>query len=457
MPNQENPNFENPAASPLETPEFFVQNPETERLLAQFSREIERKSQNKFGVLVQIKHGLAATKIADIIEAFTSAGAQRANHGTTLIYLFPETQKNPEKLANISLADLVPGPNPRMHIEIPTIEDLLKDIKENRLKERIKVRPSQEVLGKFQVIDGNRRVEVYKLLKKQEIPAVIVEMNDEEAYVAAFVINNDREPLTQFERGRWYKILMERFPEKFPSQRALAPYVAVNHATISLDITYYERYAPQNQHGYQATMKKTESPREEAANAEEVETENQPQTEIPCERVDREIRQFPLEIQKDLCSQAVNEKLTAEQTKERGETLTIIGKVPEQYRNKLLEETLIHCLNKDQVEKIANELIVKMPSDEEAERLWLAAGKKEMRQEEAGKRAFLKNAVVVTDKRKLTDFYAEEVLKIIVDHFGRQQKAEMTMQLTRKFTKYATQALTPEQIENILKRISKEG
>jgi leucyl aminopeptidase len=290
-------------------------------------------------------------------------------------------------------------------------------------------------------------------------------MSDEDAYLAAFIINNDRKELNQYERGRWYKLLMKRFPEKFPSQRALSPYVAVNQSTIVRDIQYYEANAPKtpvNQHDADGIMDVSESTRGEAnANTKDkntTQTQTGTPSDIPSEFVDRQIRKFPAKMQDELRSQAAKEGLTAEQTRERGEILVIIGKVPERYRASLLEEARTQCWDIEQTEKVANEFIIKMPSDEEAEALWLAAGQKELRQEESKKRGLLKKGTVKVEKKeKLTKFYSETVLKIVIDRFGRQQKPDMILKIARKLCDLAVQTLTPEQLQEILKKISEAG
>ena len=54
------------------------------------------------------------------------------------------------------------------------------------------------------------------------IKAVIKDMTDLEAYENAFIINNDRQELSAFEKGRWFKILMDKWPEEYPTQLTLA-------------------------------------------------------------------------------------------------------------------------------------------------------------------------------------------------------------------------------------------
>jgi ParB/RepB/Spo0J family partition protein len=96
------------------------------------------------------------------------------------------------------------------------------------------------IQGYFECIDGNRRCKVAELLGWATIKAIIKPMTDEEVYDEAFTVNNNRNGYTPLEEGRWFKILMEKFPEKYPNQRELAKHVGVNQSTVARRIKLYE-------------------------------------------------------------------------------------------------------------------------------------------------------------------------------------------------------------------------
>ena len=81
-------------------------------------------------------------------------------------------------------------------------------------KKKKKERLTTQRLGKYEIIDGNRRKRCAELLEWATVPCRIREMTDEEAYETAFIINNDRRDLDPLEQGRWLQIMMATFPEK---------------------------------------------------------------------------------------------------------------------------------------------------------------------------------------------------------------------------------------------------
>jgi ParB-like chromosome segregation protein Spo0J len=71
-------------------------------------------------------------------------------------------------------------------------------------------------------------VKVATLLGSATIRAVVVELSDLEAYEVAFTVNNNRNGFTPEEKGRYFKLLMEKFPEAYPTQEAVGKRLAIS-------------------------------------------------------------------------------------------------------------------------------------------------------------------------------------------------------------------------------------
>jgi ParB/RepB/Spo0J family partition protein len=155
-------------------------------------------------------------------------------------FVVQEKKAVQEFMKDIELKDFVAGPNPRLQIDEASVEDLFADIRDNGMRERIKVRPSKSFEGKFEVVDGNRRLKVATLLGSATIRAVVVELSDLEAYEAAFTVNNNRNGFTPEEKGRYFKLLMEKFPEAYPTQEAVGKRLAISQQRVGQLIQHFE-------------------------------------------------------------------------------------------------------------------------------------------------------------------------------------------------------------------------
>ena len=155
-------------------------------------------------------------------------------------FVVQEKKAVQEFMKDIELKDFVAGPNPRLQIDEASVEDLFADIRDNGMRERIKVRPSKSFEGKFEVVDGNRRVKVATLLGWATIRAVVVELSDLEAYEVAFTVNNNRNGFTPEEKGRYFKLLMEKFPEAYPTQEAVGKRLAITQQRVGQLIQHFE-------------------------------------------------------------------------------------------------------------------------------------------------------------------------------------------------------------------------
>lgn len=119
--------------------------------------------------------------------------------------------------------------NPRLEFTKAGLDELSDSIKQVGLIEPIIVRPKD---GKFEVVVGERRYRAAQQAGLSAVPAIIREFSDEEVIELNLIENIHREDLSAVEKGKACADLLESFPEKYPSQRALARGIGVSSTTI---------------------------------------------------------------------------------------------------------------------------------------------------------------------------------------------------------------------------------
>lgn len=139
----------------------------------------------------------------------------------------------PEKKVNIVLGIPVehirPNPNqPRKEFDNDRLEELADSIRQHDLIQPITVRYLGE--KRFELISGERRLRASKLAGKQEIPAYIREVNDEQILTLALIENIQREDLNPLEIAMGYQRLME---EMGHTQAEVAEKVGKNRSTVT--------------------------------------------------------------------------------------------------------------------------------------------------------------------------------------------------------------------------------
>ena len=179
----------------------------------------------KEGLLVQLKLNLTPTKIFQFYDIVKQAGYSVLPSGQDkfLIMFSQNNSAYNENLRNISLNDLIEGPIPRLDVPFLEFCQLYEDMKQNGQRERIIVRPSSQISGKYEIVDGNKRHAVAKQLCWYEIKAIVKEeMTEQEAYETYFSINDNQSQFDRFDKGRFFTTLMKKFPEVYSNPSAVA-------------------------------------------------------------------------------------------------------------------------------------------------------------------------------------------------------------------------------------------
>ena len=112
-----------------------------------------------------------------------------------------------EKIVELSLNELRPNPyQPRKTFEEKSLQELANSIEKSGVFQPIIVRKSK-VKG-YEIIAGERRFRASKLAKKEMIPAIVRDFDEEAMMQVAVLENLQREDLNPLEEAEAYEMLM---------------------------------------------------------------------------------------------------------------------------------------------------------------------------------------------------------------------------------------------------------
>jgi ParB/RepB/Spo0J family partition protein len=129
--------------------------------------------------------------------------------GSALITVADEPSRDPTSLSGGSSQELLrqlpvdlidPCPNqPRQRMAPRPLEELMASVREHGVLQPIRVRPRG---GRYEIVTGERRWTAARMAGLHEIPAVIAEVDDEQACIQALVENIHREDLILIDRAQ---------------------------------------------------------------------------------------------------------------------------------------------------------------------------------------------------------------------------------------------------------------
>jgi ParB family chromosome partitioning protein len=130
--------------------------------------------------------------------------------GRGLHALIPEKTELKERVVYIQMESIAPNPyQPREGYDPSRLKELTESIKTKGIIQPILVRSRQE--GGYELIAGERRLRAAKELNIEEIPAIVKDVSDEEAFELALIENLQREELNPLEEAHAYQRLINEF------------------------------------------------------------------------------------------------------------------------------------------------------------------------------------------------------------------------------------------------------
>jgi ParB family chromosome partitioning protein len=134
----------------------------------------------------------------------------------------------------LSLSDIVRNRfQPRKNFDNSSLGDLSNSIKEKGVVQPIIVRKSNQQLGKYEIIAGERRWLASQNAGLHEIPAVIIEADDLKSLEFAIVENVQRQDLNSIEEAQGYQRLMDEFGY---DQEKVAKFIGKSRAHVANNI-----------------------------------------------------------------------------------------------------------------------------------------------------------------------------------------------------------------------------
>ena len=122
----------------------------------------------------------------------------------------------------------------------PEIEEMAESAKTQGIIEPIIAMRSPGTQNVYLVVAGNRRVQAAQKAGLKEIPTIIRPYSLEEAYELSLIENIHRRDTSDYDKGRTLKLMLSKFPERYPNQEALAKRLGRSVGWISHHITAYE-------------------------------------------------------------------------------------------------------------------------------------------------------------------------------------------------------------------------
>jgi ParB family chromosome partitioning protein len=116
---------------------------------------------------------------------------------------------------------------PRENYDEAKLEDLKASIKEKGILQPILVRSYEDG---YEVVAGERRLRAAKAIGLEEVPVIVKNVTDREAFVLALVENIQREDLNAIEEARGFKRLMEEFHF---TQEAVGEAIGKDRSTVT--------------------------------------------------------------------------------------------------------------------------------------------------------------------------------------------------------------------------------
>ena len=386
-----------------------------------------------------------------------------------------------EQPAELLLTDLLPGPQPRSVVDNISLGELMEDIQANGMKQRIVVRTSPQLKGKYEILDGNRRKRAAEALHWLTIKVVIRHVSDAEAYEYAFIVNHNRKELSDLEIGRYLYLLQDMFPERYPTQNALAKLVGLTQPHVSRLVSYYISTHPELKKHAAKPGRPLKRLIPRGINAE---------IELLSENFEVIIQPAPSEFQQMLRVFVKQKSPSVRELEEFRRSLDIIPNIATKTLEQILEEIKAISLERYVIENadlqplpsaaVAEE--VKLGSTPEIRRkLHTAATREVMKVEsvrklrmylEPSQRTFeedmqeqredyaAQEKAEETKRRSLvnslTEYYSEKVTRPVIDYFGRQSE-QKTARAAYLFAELAVKKIAElSLVQEILKEVDKE-
>ena len=91
------------------------------------------------------------------------------------------------------------------------IERLANSLREDGQLESVRLRPHPDIEGDYELVFGDCRIDGLNLIGAGEVDAVIEDLDEESVLFAQWAENEFRLPLSEYDRGRWLRHMIEEY------------------------------------------------------------------------------------------------------------------------------------------------------------------------------------------------------------------------------------------------------
>ncbi len=119
-------------------------------------------------------------------------------------------------------------------------EELISSIQEHGIRVDLLVRSHPSKPGMYEIWDGRRRFRLGKIAGVAMFPCDIREMEDLEAHIMAFMLNDQRKEMSSVELGLWIVTLLKEYPEL--TQVSLGKKLGHSESWMSRHVAVAEQY-----------------------------------------------------------------------------------------------------------------------------------------------------------------------------------------------------------------------
>ena len=132
------------------------------------------------------------------------------------------------EIIEVSLDDIIPNRfQPRLSFDEQGLNELAESIRQHGIIQPLVLR---KIGDKYEIIAGERRYKASYIAGLTKVPAVIIDLNDNESAEVAIVENKQRKDLSPIEEAKSYKKLLDR---GYLTQDQLASRMGKNQSTVS--------------------------------------------------------------------------------------------------------------------------------------------------------------------------------------------------------------------------------
>lgn len=133
-----------------------------------------------------------------------------------------------KEIIEVSLDDIIPNRfQPRLSFDEDELNELAKSIRQHGIIQPLVLR---KVGNKYEIIAGERRYKASFIAGLTKVPAIVIDLNDNESAEVAIVENIQRKNLSALEEARSYKKLLDR---GYLTQEELAVKMGKTQGSIS--------------------------------------------------------------------------------------------------------------------------------------------------------------------------------------------------------------------------------